>query len=63
MESNQLRLYSTLTYTLEELSPREAKVFMGTLETLVIEGLTIEQSLLRDFFTPVLCSMVNYNSN
>lgn len=62
MESNQLRLYSTLTDTLEDLPPREAKVFMTALETLVIEGLTLESGLLGEYFAPVLCSMVNYNA-
>jgi hypothetical protein len=31
MESNQLRLYSTLADDLEEMTPREAKIFMSGL--------------------------------
>lgn len=31
MESNQLRLYSTLADDLEVMSPREAKIFMSSL--------------------------------
>jgi hypothetical protein len=41
LESNQLRLYSTLTDDLEEMSPREAKIFMTSLELIIKEGLTI----------------------
>lgn len=61
MESNQLRLYATLTDDLETMSPREAKLFMSTLELIVQEGLTIENTTMDDFFKPVLCSMVSYN--
>lgn len=41
MESNQLRLYSTLADDLEVMSPREAKIFMSSLELIIKEGLTI----------------------
>lgn len=43
--------------------PKEAKIFMTALELLIKEGLTIEQCLMEDFFRPVLCSMVTYNSS
>lgn len=61
MESNQLRLYSTLTDKLDSMSGREGKIFMTALELLIVEGLTIEMATMRDFFVPVLCSMVRYN--
>lgn len=47
MESNQLRLYSTLTDDLEEMSTREAKIFMTSLELIIQEGLTIEEALME----------------
>jgi hypothetical protein len=62
MESNQLRLYATLTDDLEAMAPREAKIFMTALELILKEGLTVEVSTLNDFFIPVLCSMVSYNA-
>jgi serine/threonine protein kinase len=62
MDSNQLRLYSTLADELEAMPPREAKIFMSSLELIVKEGLTIEQSLMEEYFRPVLSSMVLYNS-
>jgi hypothetical protein len=61
MESNQLRLYSALADDLEGMSPREAKIFMASLELIIKEGLTIELCLMEDYFRPVLCSMVTYN--
>ena len=63
MDSHQLRLYATLTDDLENMQPRESKVFMATLELIIKEGLTIETHTMAGFFRPVLCSMVTYNQN
>ena len=61
IESNQLRLYSTLTDKLETMPDKDAKIFMTVLEMIIKEGLTIELSVMNDFFIPVLSSMVTYN--
>lgn len=63
MESQQLRLYSTLADDIDSMTPREAKIFMVSLELIIKEGLTIELCLMDDFFRPVLCSMVTCNPN
>lgn len=43
------------------MSPREAKIFMTSLELIIKEGLTIEEALMEEYFRPVLSSMVLYN--
>jgi len=43
------------------MSGREQKIFMTAFELLIVEGLTIEMGTMRDFFVPVLYSMVRYN--